>query len=299
MKYYVYVYRDPRPTKSQQPVYVGKGTGDRDMFHWLRESHNKPMQDFKSHLKRLGLVPIVDRVFETDIESRAFDEEIRLIALYGRRNLRLGTLFNLTDGGEGGSGTIRTAAHREVDRQISLAHWRDPAYRAKVLAQQKVGNATPEAKAKKSINSKALWEGDKTGMTEAVAASRRTPTARAKTAQQSAAQWADPAYRAKMEAIKQEISARPEVIVARSSKLKARWGDPEERERRRAAMRTAARARYKPIHAMPEDRVYESGTALKAATGMVNSTMQIMLKGGVMKQGRFEGWTLQYVEPRI
>ena len=118
--YYVYIYKDPRPTKNQQVVYVGKGTGDRDLSHWSRGSHNKPLQDFLSHLRQRGLEPIRQRVLETEDEQEAFKKEIELIALYGRRNIGTGTLFNLTDGGEGVSGVIKTAAHKENDKNNSL-----------------------------------------------------------------------------------------------------------------------------------------------------------------------------------
>jgi hypothetical protein len=134
--FYVYVYRDPRPTKNNQPVYVGKGTGDRDLSHWSRGSHSKPLQDFLSHLRSTGLEPLVSRVLETKDEAEAFAKEIELIALYGRRNMKLGPLFNLTDGGEGGSGTVRTAAHKLVDSRFSTEHWQDPVYREKVIAAQ-------------------------------------------------------------------------------------------------------------------------------------------------------------------
>lgn len=295
MKYYVYVYRDPRPTKHQQPVYVGKGSGDRDMFHWFRESHNKPMQDFKSHLKREGLEPIVERVFTTDVEQEAFNEEIRLIALYGRRNLRTGSLFNLTDGGEGGAGSVRTRAMREVDRAISMARWKQSSYRELVLRRQLESNARPEVRKKKAGTSRMVWVKVGHVMAANIAAARATPESRAKTSEQAKAQWGDPAYAEKMRLIKAEIDARPEVSEARARKLKSKWDDPAERAARVAAMKAAAKTKYRAVHAMPEDKIYDSVTALLEATGMVKSTAYAMLKGKEFKQGAFAGWTLKYV----
>lgn len=293
MKFYVYVYRDPRPTKGNQPVYVGKGTGDRDRSH-LWGSHNKPLQDFLSHLKRVELEPVFSRVFETDDETEAFAKEIELIAQYGRKNNKTGILFNLTDGGEGAGGAIKTDAHKEVDRNNSLENWKDPTYREKVIARQIEGNARPEVKARRVAASKEMWErvGDKIGA--AIAVTRQTPESREKTRQQSRAQWADPEYQKKMRAIKAEIDTRPEVSEARSSKLKARWDDPAEREKRCAAMKVAAAGKYKPVHALPEGRTYESISALRAATGMTQSTASTLLKGGAVKWGRFKGWVLTY-----
>jgi hypothetical protein len=227
--FYVYVYRDPRPLKKDQPVYVGKGTGDRDMSHWSKGSHNKPFQDFISHLKQRGLVALCERVFETEVEAEAFTKEIELIALYGRRNLKTGTLFNLTDGGEGGSGTVRTAAHKAVDSRFSIEHWKDPEYREKVVAAQKSVQSTPEARAHKSIASTDAWAKPETRQKrqQGIKKARSTDSSKAKTSMQAKAQWSDPVYAAKQTANNQEIANRAEVKAAKAAAAKALWADPE------------------------------------------------------------------------
>jgi hypothetical protein len=235
--FYVYVYRDPRPLKKDQPVYVGKGTGDRDISHWSKGSHNKPFQDFISHLKQRGLVAPCERVFETEVEAEAFAKEIELIALYGRRNTGTGTLFNLTDGGEGGSGTVKTAAHKEVDKYNSIKNWADPEYRAKVTEAQKAAQSTPEARAIKSENSAEAWanpevrEKRQTGIKR----SRNTAESKAKTSAQAKAQWSDPEYAAKQTANNQEIANRAEVKAAKAAAAKALWADPEWKAKMMAA----------------------------------------------------------------
>ena len=227
--FYVYVYRDPRPTKNNQPVYVGKGAGDRDLSHWSRGSHNKPFQDFISHLKQRGLVATCERVFKTEIEAEAFAKEIELIALYGRRNIGTGTLFNLTDGGEGASGAVKTEAHKTTDKYNSIKNWADPEYRAKVIAAQKAVQGTPEARAMKSENSAEAWanpevrEKRQTGIRR----SRSTAESRAKTSTQAKAQWGDPEYAARQTANNQEIANRAEVKAAKAAASKALWADPE------------------------------------------------------------------------
>jgi hypothetical protein len=226
--FYVYVYRDPRPSKNNQPVYVGKGTGDRDLSHWSRGSHNKPFQDFISHLKQRGLVATCQRVFETGDETEAFTKEVELIALYGRRNLKTGTLFNLTDGGEGGSGMIRTAEHKAVDSRFSTEHWQDPVYRAKVVAAQTTAQGTPEARAKKSVSSTEAWANPevRTKRQKGIAKARNTDTSKAKTSAQAKAQWSNPEYAAKQTANNQEIANRAEVKAAKAVAAKALWADP-------------------------------------------------------------------------
>lgn len=227
--FYVYVYRDPRPTKNNQPVYVGKGTGDRDLSHWSRGSHNKPFQDFIAHLKARGLVATCERVFETENEAEAFAKEVELIALYGRRNLGRGPLFNLTDGGEGGSGTVRTPAHKEVDRHFALHHWQDPEYRAKVVAAQKAVQGTPEARAMKSENSAEAWADPmvRAKRQSGIKRGRSTAESKAKTSAQAKAQWSDPEYAARQTANNQEIANRAEVKAAKAAAAKALWADPE------------------------------------------------------------------------
>ena len=227
--FYVYVYRDPRPLKKDQPVYVGKGTGDRDLSHWSRGSHNKPFQDFISHLKQRGLIAPCERVFETEVEADAFAKEIELITLYGRRNTGTGTLFNLTDGGEGASGAIRSKdekAHLSVEFSRI---WQDPTYRAKIVAAQKAVQGTPEARAIKSENSAEAWanpevrEKRQTGIKRG----RSTAESKAKTSAQAKAQWSDPEYAAKQTANNQEIANRAEVKAAKAAAAKALWADPE------------------------------------------------------------------------
>ena len=235
--FYVYVYRDPRPLKKDQPVYVGKGTGDRDLSHWSRGSHNKPFQDFISHLKQRGLVAQCERVFETAIEAEAFVKEIELIALYGRRNTRTGTLFNLTDGGEGASGTIRTAAHKAMDSKFSTEHWQQPEYRAKIVEAQKAGQGTPEARAMKSENSAEAWANPEVREKRqaGIKRGRSTAESKAKTSAQAKDQWSDPEYAAKQTANNQEIANRAEVKAAKAAATKALWANPEWKEKMLAA----------------------------------------------------------------
>jgi hypothetical protein len=226
--FYVYVYRDPRPTKNNQPVYVGKGTGDRDLSHWSRGSHNKPFQDFIAHLKVRGLVAPCERILETPNEAEAFAREIEIIALYGRRDLKAGPLFNLTNGGEGVAGMRKTEAQKAVDSQFSKEHWQDPEYRAKIVAAQQAAQSTSEARANKSVASAEAWTKPEIRQKrqEGIKQARSTDVSKAKTSAQAKAQWSDPAYAAKQTANNQEIANRAEVKAAKAAAAKALWADP-------------------------------------------------------------------------
>jgi hypothetical protein len=165
-------------------------------------------------------------VFETEDEQAAFDKEVELIALYGRRDLGRGALFNLTDGGEGASGSIRTAEQKKLIGRFTKQYWQDPAYREKIVeAQIKVQN-TPEALESKSTHSKKMWETKADVVAAAIKTARNTDASKAKTSAQATAQWADPEYAAKQTANNKEIANRAEVKEAKKAAAKALWADP-------------------------------------------------------------------------
>ena len=135
--FYVYVYRDPRLTKNQQPVYVGKGSETRAWRHWqIRNTNNKPFNDWRSHIRGLGMIPIIQVVAEFESEDEAFTKERELIELYGRRDLKTGPLFNSTSGGWGVTGRVWTPEHRanagDAARNRNNASFRTPEFRARI-----------------------------------------------------------------------------------------------------------------------------------------------------------------------
>lgn len=113
--YYVYLLSYP---ETKIPFYVGVGKENR-RSHIPREQQHivdakklaegKKLQ--KPNLHKLhtinkilatGSTPLIEIVSTHETETAAFEEEIRLIRLIGRKDLGLGPLTNLTDGGEGG-----------------------------------------------------------------------------------------------------------------------------------------------------------------------------------------------------
>jgi hypothetical protein len=86
--FYTYCYLD----SNNKPYYIGKGCGDR-----IHAPHHGCFIDLPPREKRLFLKKNLT-------EEEAFKHEIYLIAVIGRKDLGLGPLLNLTNGGEGTSG---------------------------------------------------------------------------------------------------------------------------------------------------------------------------------------------------
>lgn len=90
--FYVYFHRK---ATTGEVFYVGKGCGKRA---W---DNSKRLKHWKNTVKKHGL--IVEIVHHGLQEWAAFEIERELIAFYGRHDLGLGNLVNLSDGGEGPS----------------------------------------------------------------------------------------------------------------------------------------------------------------------------------------------------
>lgn len=118
--HYTYKYLDPR--KENQEFYIGEGKDDRWYFHleeakrlirekksqkWIGDNCDNPHKT-RTIMKILnaGLEPTIIKVLENVDKPTAITEEIRLIAYHGRADLGLGSLTNLTDGGDGLIGFI-------------------------------------------------------------------------------------------------------------------------------------------------------------------------------------------------
>lgn len=91
--YYIYLHI----TNDGIVFYVGKGTDEGNLI-FERSKHTQRTKFWKNVAKKGYTIEIVE-VF--DSEKEAFDKERELIKKYGRRDLGMGTLVNLTDGGEG------------------------------------------------------------------------------------------------------------------------------------------------------------------------------------------------------
>jgi group I intron endonuclease len=98
-----------------EPFYIGKGTDNRD-YHTMFDRHNSFKKNKIKSLKKKNIQVLSIKVCENLNEKESFDLEVTLIKKIGRRDLELGPLTNLTDGGDGRTNII---VSQETKRKIS------------------------------------------------------------------------------------------------------------------------------------------------------------------------------------
>ena len=103
MIYYTYAFL----REDRTPYYIGKGKGNR--------AYRRSKTDIKPPKDKSRILILKQNL----TEEEAFRHEVYMIAVFGRKDLGTGILHNRTDGGDGGSGAIRSD---ETRRKISEAN---------------------------------------------------------------------------------------------------------------------------------------------------------------------------------
>ncbi len=123
-KYYNYIYLDPtKPgnyifhTENRtysfafEPFYVGKGTGKRYKQHLYKQTGKFMYSKMQSILGK-NIKPIMLVFNKNSNNDFVCNYEKQLIKLIGRRDLGLGSLCNLTDGGDDGCNQVKSIETR-------------------------------------------------------------------------------------------------------------------------------------------------------------------------------------------
>lgn len=144
--WYVYRYVDPA---SKRVFYVGKGQGNRSKVHlyrartWIKRGKPTNCGSHNLHLLRLiskiwdsGHEPLVEIVERFEEEHAAYAHEKSLIAEFRE------SLCNLTDGGEGWTGSDETRKKMGEKRKEWLASEAGVAWR-KMMSESRRGSKNP------------------------------------------------------------------------------------------------------------------------------------------------------------
>ena len=140
-RFYTYAYLREDGT----PYYIGKGCGTRIIQNTNRNCY-KPKDKSRIIFLKQNLT-----------EEEAFKHEIYMIAVFGRKDLGTGILRNLTDGGEGGSGAIRSS---KIKEKISNS------MKGRIFTDDHKKNLSKALTGKKvSEETKQLWSSQRKGKT--------------------------------------------------------------------------------------------------------------------------------------
>lgn len=141
--FYVYAWLRPCGT----PFYIGKGRGDRSKSFDSRR--NPIFKNIVAKMKSIGEEPVVVHLHEGLTEEDAFSLERTEIDKYGRREFG-GLLCNMTDGGDGPSGAVRSIETRMKLRAASLGKKPNGETRARISKALRGRTRSPETRAKMS-----------------------------------------------------------------------------------------------------------------------------------------------------
>lgn len=248
----VYLYCDP---KDGTPRYVGVGTSLRRAW-----SHMKPYAKTNKRLKNMitkrlregySVSPVITYLGHTDFEE-AKRLEMLEISRYGRVDLGTGSLFNLTDGGDGAKGAIFSEERRKTIRENTTNQHRDPWISNKMYQSQRATSARDDVKARRSEAQKRAQSNKLTRekQRQSVLASE-TPERRAMRSNVAKIVQNDPVVKERKSVALKRSAQNPEIAARRAASIRAA-NTPEVRAKKSATMK-ATLARKKLLITCAED----------------------------------------------
>ena len=123
--YYIYAYIDPR---TNNPFYIGKGTGNRKFDHLKEHDGNTDNRDKLEIIKELSLLKLTPLIveLESNIENEdlAYNREDYYILIYGRKGFEPnGILTNKTIGGKHPPTPIWTEEKKKAHSNFNKSYW--------------------------------------------------------------------------------------------------------------------------------------------------------------------------------
>lgn len=111
-----YIYRHIR-LDNNTVFYIGKGRyikGSKSNKALYKRAFSKSLRNtyWNNIVNKTNYK--VEIIFESDSEDVINEKEMEFIKLYGRNDLGLGTLCNLTDGSDGGKGSVKSKEFKEM-----------------------------------------------------------------------------------------------------------------------------------------------------------------------------------------
>lgn len=159
MKFYIYKHTRP---DTQEVFYIGKGNTSKNSHEERYKTSSGRNKMWKSIVAKNNGIFIPEIICYCDTEVEVNRLEKLYIKQYGRRNLGLGTLCNLTDGGDGSVGIIAT---EETRRKLSIAFSgeKHPNYGKKLSKETCLKKSESMKKSDKNLKGKKLpdWWKDK------------------------------------------------------------------------------------------------------------------------------------------
>lgn len=245
-KFYVYQYLREDGT----PYYIGKGNG--------RRAYNNSGRPCSTPKDKNRIVKIAENLTET----QAFELEKDLIAKFGRKDKGTGILRNLTDGGEGAVGAIRSEEFRKKVAEYHTGRKHSEKTKQKLSESHKGKKLSPEhiekmrqnligkkqsEESKAKRRGKPAWNKGKSGylseesiqkIKEARANQVISPESRAKAAESNRGKKRTEEFRQRLSEIaKQRPPLSPEVRKKIGEKNRGRKQSPEELAKRSAALK--------------------------------------------------------------
>ena len=288
-RFYVYTHSLPNGTV----FYVGLGHGQRA---YSRFSRNKFWYAIVNKYCKPNKF-IVNIVANNLTRDEACELEKTLIWYYGRRELGLGTLVNLTDGGDVPEVGPTT---RQKLSEVSKRNWSNPEYRKKCTESAKRKWQNPEIKEKYSIIQKKRFANPEQRR-KASEANKNNPKVRQAAAKGAEAVRGKPAWN-------QGIPASEEIKQKQSKAAKLRYQNPKEKEKVIAALEKARMVKFskpyefkerpnrnKPFICHQNGKTYKNLQEAALDLNLQKSKICLVLKGKRTQTGSF---TFSYVESK-